>query len=109
MYLSRLVVIGVLASMFSASHVAIAEPGTAQPAALRRISSAALGSPALAGDQVFWREAQGQRTSIRGYDLGANAPIGVAVRDGAILDLAADGRRVAWVERDAAGQVGILS
>jgi hypothetical protein len=101
-----IVVICLLASI-SMLHVAVAEPVGAQPAGLRQLSSAAVGQPVVVGQMVFWREPLGRRTAIRSYDLRANAPLGVAVRDAQILDLAADDTYVAWVERDAAGRLGI--
>jgi hypothetical protein len=58
---------------------------------------------------IFWKEIRGQRTAIRGHDLAADAPLSVAERAGAVLDLAADNTLIAWVERNTAtGRVGIF-
>jgi hypothetical protein len=88
-------------------HASAARPARAPVAGLRRLSSAALGQPAVASHRVFWREPLGRRTAIRSYDLISDTLLTVVVRDSAILSLAANGTRVVWVERDSAGRLGI--
>ncbi|MFL5803156.1 MAG: hypothetical protein ACJ8CR_15640 [Roseiflexaceae bacterium] len=89
-------------------RAAVAEPTRASAAGVRQLSSTALGRPVVAGRMVFWREPLGRRIAIHGYDLRANAPLSIAVRDGAVVGMAADDTRVAWVERGAAGQLGVF-
>jgi len=66
------------------------------------LSRALVGRPVATERAVFWNEVQDGSTVIRGYDIRADMPFLTLVRSGAILDLAAGGMRLAWVERDAA-------
>jgi hypothetical protein len=87
---------------------------TANPTPLPRadprfLSGAIVGRPAATERAVFWNEVQGRRSVIRGYDLETDAAFLAFARDGAILDLAANGARIAWVERDiATGRIDIF-
>jgi len=75
----------------------------------RFLSSAIVGRPATTERAVFWNEVQRLRSVIRGYDLETDAAFLALAREGTILDLAASGTRIAWVERDTAtGRTGIF-
>src|SRR5689334_1101375 len=66
------------------------------------LSKALVGRPAATERAVFWSEVRDRRSLIRGYDLETDTAFLTLARNGMILDLAADGMRVAWVERDTA-------
>src|SRR5262245_1723117 len=81
-------------------HTTKANPTPLPRADPQLLSGAIVGRPVATGRAVFWNEVQGRRFVIRGYNLETDMAFLAIARDGAILDLAADSTRIAWVERD---------
>jgi hypothetical protein len=105
----RLIVIVCVLLATSSLSPSLAQPFPTAGTGVHLLSSAVVGRPLATERAIFWKEIQGPRLAIQGYDLVTAAPFLVAERSGDVFDLVADGAILAWAERDTAtAQLRIL-
>jgi hypothetical protein len=60
------------------------------------LSGALIGTPATAGDYIFWKERDADRATISGYNLASGTRFLVAQSVEAMSAIASDGATVVW-------------